>query len=83
MQFEVFTHRLLYEFGAEVRLTNAPYQEARATDEETAEKLKSISGSRVFARADGALLALFESSYWLDHVSSEHPDWKLDKVITR
>lgn len=83
MQFEVFTHRLLHEFGAEVRLTNSLYREARATDTETAAQLKSISGSRVFARADGALLALFESSYWLDHVSSEHPDWMLDKVISR
>jgi peptide chain release factor 3 len=80
MQFEVFAHRIQYEFGAEVLLSPSIYKVARVTDEATAEKLDSINGARVFARGDGTLMALFESSYWLDHVASQNPTWKLDQV---
>jgi peptide chain release factor 3 len=81
MQFEVFTHRLEHEFGAQVELSPSPYRVARRTDAPTAEHLRRTTGVRVMARSDETLLALFESPYWLQRVESDHPDWCLDHVI--
>src|SRR4051794_29138634 len=61
MQFEVFTHRLEHEFGAPVELSATPYTVARRTDRESAEELAGTTGVRVLRRADGTILALFES----------------------
>ncbi len=80
MQFEVFSHRLANEFGAEVELTPLPYQLARRTDEKTAMELSSWRSIRVLARSDGTLLALFESKYWLERLQNDHPEWELDSI---
>ncbi len=81
MQFEVFTHRLEHEFGAQVELSPSPYRVARRTDAPTAEHLRRTTGVRVMARSDDTLLALFESPYWLQRLESDHPDWCLDPVF--
>ena len=82
MQFEVFSHRLAHEFGAEVDLAPAPYKVARRTDRRTTEHLREVRGTRVLARADGTLLALFDSPYQLQRLEQEHPDWRLDPVVS-
>ena len=82
MQFEVFSHRLEHEFGAAVELTSTPYVLARRTDADTAEKLKSVNSVTVWNRSDGALLALFQSPHWLKRIESDHPDWRLDTIVT-
>ncbi len=82
MQFEVFTHRLANEFGAEAELVLSPYKAARCTDAASAEHLRRIDGVRVLARVDGTLLALFENVYRLQRLKGEHPDWKLDPIVT-
>jgi peptide chain release factor 3 len=82
MQFEVFTHRLAREFGAETELLPAPYKAARRTDRATAERLRSVDGVRVLARADGTLLALFDNPFRLQRLVHDHPDWCLDQVVT-
>jgi peptide chain release factor 3 len=81
MQFEVFAHRLAHEFGAEVDLSPTPYQVARRTDRETSDHLRQVRGTRVLARADGTLLALFESPYYLQRLEQDHPDWRLDPIV--
>jgi peptide chain release factor 3 len=81
MQFEVFAHRLAHEFGAEADLLPAGYKAARCTDQRTSEQLRLVRGSRVLARADGTLLALFESAYQLQRMEQDHPDWRLDPVL--
>ncbi|MDQ3305823.1 MAG: peptide chain release factor 3 [Actinomycetota bacterium] len=81
MQFEVFTHRLTNEFGAEVDLASTPYTLARRTDEDTALQLRRTTGVRVLARSDGTLLALFESAYWLQRLKADHPDWTLEMIL--
>jgi peptide chain release factor 3 len=81
MQFDVFAHRLQHEFGAAVETTATPYRVARRTDAFTAEQLRSITGARVMARADGTLLALFESPYWLERVQADHPGWTLERLV--
>jgi peptide chain release factor 3 len=43
--------------------------------------LAGVSGSRVMARADGTLLALFETPGWLARLETEHPEWTLEPLI--
>ncbi|MGH9136066.1 MAG: peptide chain release factor 3 [Acidimicrobiales bacterium] len=81
MQFEVATHRLEREFGAPAELSPTAYQVARVTDEASAPMLRSMSGVRVLERSDGALLALFESPYWLARVEADHPELRLDRLV--
>ncbi|MCU1492352.1 MAG: prfC [Acidimicrobiaceae bacterium] len=83
MQFEVASHRLEHEFGAEVELSPTPYRAVRRTDETTAAQLRSSPGTRILARRDGTLLALFESEYWLARLESDHPDWCLERSLVQ
>jgi peptide chain release factor 3 len=82
MQFEVFSHRLAAEFGADVELSPTRYKLARRTDEATAGELAAISGVRVMARDDDVLLALFETPGWADRLAIEHPEWTFDPIVT-
>jgi peptide chain release factor 3 len=81
MQFEVAVHRLENEFGAPVELSPTGYKVARRTDEASAPALRAMSGVRVLDRSDGALLALFESPYWLARVEAEQPELKLERLV--
>ena len=80
MQFEVALHRLAHEYGAEADLSPAPYTEARLADPPTAAALRAVTGTRVVRRRDGAVVALFESPYWLERLEREHPEWQLTSV---
>ena len=42
---------------------------------------RRMRGVTVVQRNDGALLALFESPYWLERVESEQPDLRLDRLV--
>ena len=79
MQFEVAVHRL--DIGAPVELSPTSYRVARRTDEDSAEKLRAMRGVRIVERADGSILALFESTYWVDRLEQEHPDLVLDRLV--
>ncbi len=81
MQFEVAVHRLEHEFGAPVEVSSTSYKVARLTDEESAQKLRAMSGVRVLGRSDGSLLALFESPYWLQRIEVEQPELRLDRLL--
>ena len=81
MQFEVASSRLADEFGSAAELSMTSYSIARRTDEETAPHLRGMTGVRVLERSDGAMLALFESTYWLQRVESEHPEWALEPLV--
>jgi len=81
MQFEVAVHRLENEFGAPVELSSTGYTVARRTDASSAAPLRAMSGVTVLARADGTLLALFESPYWLDRVQNEQPGLMLERMV--
>ena len=81
MQFEVVAHRLEHEFGAPIELSPTSYKVARRTDEATRPHLESVSGCRLMSKADGTLLALFETPGWLARLESEHPDWTLEPLI--
>ncbi|MCU1373206.1 MAG: prfC, partial [Actinomycetia bacterium] len=81
MQFEVFAHRLEHEFGAPVELSPTTYSVARRTDAASAVELSRTTGVRVLKRADGTILALFESPYWLDRLAGERPELTLERII--
>jgi peptide chain release factor 3 len=81
MQFEVFSHRLEHEFGAPVELLGTSYKVARRTDSASAAALTRSTGVEVLARADGTLLALFESPAWLARVEQDKPELTLERII--
>jgi peptide chain release factor 3 len=81
MQFEVAVHRLEQEFGAPVELSPTAYTVARRTDAASADRLRSMRGVAVYARADGELLALFESRYWLERLQGDEPDLVLEPLV--
>ncbi len=80
MQFDVAVHRLENEFGAPVELSPTGYTVARRTDADSAGPLRAMRGVDVLARADGTLLALFESRYWLDRLAAEQPELTLEAL---
>ena len=81
MQFEVVQYRLENEFGAPVELNTTSYSVARRTDEASRDRLRSMRGVDVYDRSDGALIALFESSYWLDRLIADEPELVLEKLV--
>jgi peptide chain release factor 3 len=81
MQFEVVAARLADEFGSPAELSMTKYSIARLTDPDTAPNLRGMTGVRVLERSDGALLALFESTYWLQRIVSDHPEWTLEPLV--
>jgi peptide chain release factor 3 len=81
LQFEVAVHRLENEFGAPVELSTTGYRVARRTDGDSAGPLRAMSGVTVLSRADGTMLALFESPYWLERVEAEQPGLRLERLV--
>jgi peptide chain release factor 3 len=81
MQYDVALYRLENEFGAPVELSATSYNVARRTDAASAEALRSMRGAQVLTRADGTLLALFESQYWVERLEQEHPELVLDRLV--
>ncbi|MCC6225367.1 MAG: peptide chain release factor 3 [Microthrixaceae bacterium] len=81
MQFDVAAWRLENEFGAPVELSPTAYRVARRTDEASRAQLRAMRGVDVLDRSDGALIAVFESSYWLDRLLVEEPDLTLEKLV--
>ncbi|MCU4186852.1 peptide chain release factor 3 [Acidiferrimicrobium sp. IK] len=82
MQFEVFAHRMAHEFNAPVEMGSYSQRTVRLTDGPTAEHLKGYTVVQVLERSDGALLAMFESPYFLARMESDHPDWVLTPILT-
>ncbi|MGI9623627.1 MAG: peptide chain release factor 3, partial [Acidimicrobiales bacterium] len=81
MQFEVFAHRLEFEFGAKVELAPTSWVVARRTDSETAERVRELRGTRVLGSLDGTLFALFDSTGRLGRTEADNPDWVLERVV--
>jgi peptide chain release factor 3 len=77
----VAVHRLTNEFGAPVELRPTSYRVARRTDVTSAETLRRQRGVRVLARSDGTLLALFESTMWLQRLEGDHPELVLERLV--
>ena len=63
------------------RAGESPDPLTRRTDDESAERLRSMSGVTVLARASGELFALFESPYWVERLEREHPELTLERLV--
>jgi len=81
MQFEVVAYRLEHEFGAPTELNPTAYRVCRRTDEASRARLQQMRGVDVLERSDGTLLALFESTYWLDRLVADEPELTLEKLV--
>ncbi|MGI8754800.1 MAG: peptide chain release factor 3 [Acidimicrobiales bacterium] len=81
MQFDVAVHRLENEFGAPVELSPTTYSVARRTDAASAPALRGMRGVDVLGRSDGTLIAVFESTYWLDRLVAEQPELVLETLV--
>ncbi len=81
MQFEVFAHRMEHELGAAVDLGPPQARTVRRTDAKTVPGLRDAGGVELLARRDGTILAVFPSPYWLERLSSDHPDWTLEAIL--
>ncbi|MFM7062967.1 MAG: peptide chain release factor 3, partial [Actinomycetes bacterium] len=57
------------------------YKVARRTDDDSRATLRGMQGVDVLERSDGTLLALFESTYWLDRLEAEQPELTLDRLV--
>ena len=81
MQFDVAVYRLENEFGAPVELSPTNYKVARRTDTESALAMRGMRGVRILHRADGTVMALFESQYWLERLEADNPDLVLERLV--
>lgn len=81
MQYDVALHRLENEFGAKVELSPTPYNIARKTDPESAERLAAMHDVEIVTRVDGTLLALFYNEHRLEATHRRHPDLLLESVV--
>ncbi|OLT39757.1 hypothetical protein BJF82_13470 [Kytococcus sp. CUA-901] len=73
MQFEVATHRLEHEFGAEAVLEPLGYGIARRTTPSAMPVVDGKHGAEVLRRTDGTLVALFTDRWRMGTVESELP----------
>lgn len=81
LQFEVAKQRMDDEYGAPVELTSTPFVAARITDRGGQEALRSVRGVEVVERADGTLLALFETVFRIGQIVEEFPDVCLERMM--
>ena len=50
-------------------------------EERIAEILRPMQGVDIYERSDGAILALFESIYWLQRLEQDQPDLVLEPLL--
>ncbi len=82
MQFEVATHRLHHEFGAEATLEHLGYSLARRTVRADTAILERSRDVEVLTRdGDGARLALFTDKWRLAAIRRDHPGLVLEPLV--
>jgi peptide chain release factor 3 len=82
MQFEVATHRMKGEMGAEITLDRLPYSLARRTTREWVTQLDGQSGVECLLRdTDGEWLALFADQWRLGRTQRDFTDAVLDPLV--
>jgi peptide chain release factor 3 len=82
LQFDVASWRLEEEFGAPVRLEPSPYTVARRIAAGDVGTITSMRMCDVYRRADGTPLALFRSRFQLERIERDHPELRLDPIVS-
>jgi peptide chain release factor 3 len=81
LQFEVVTERMRTEFGVEIALDSLDYTLARRTDSAGAETVRVARGPVLMYRSDASAMALFTSTFALEHFAREHPHVRLEHIL--
>jgi len=81
LQFEVARHRLENEFGAPVNLAPTTWNVARLTDAESVPLLRGLRGVEIAERADGTIMALFETAFRVRQIEADNPDITLTRMM--
>lgn len=81
MQFEVASHRLEHEFGAEIVLEPLSYALAQRVSAEAAPTVDRTHGAEVLERTDGVLVALFVNRWRLGSVAADLPEGSLMPML--
>ena len=82
LQFEVAAFRMEHEFRAPVRLEATSFNEARRTDESSAEQLRGMRDVSVYFRSSGTPMALFRDRWQLERIKRDNPDLVLEQIVT-
>ncbi|MFG3342367.1 peptide chain release factor 3 [Glycomyces sp. NPDC048151] len=82
LQFEVTTARLQAEFDVPATIDHLPYQLARLTDAEGAQRLRTAPGVEVFTRPrDGAFLVALPNKYRIQTIVNDYPGLVLEPLL--
>ncbi len=82
LQFEVAEFRMEHEFRSPVRLEATSFNEARRTDDESADTLRRMRDVSIYHRSSGTPMALFRDRWQLERIQRDHPELTLDRIVT-
>ena len=68
------------EFKAPVEIIASKYKLLRRSNEASVKILGNTSGVKIVKDKNGTFLVLFESQYWLSHVTKEYPELLLEPL---
>jgi peptide chain release factor 3 len=82
LQFEVTVARLQAEFDVPATIDHLPFQLARLTDAEGAQRLRTAPGVEVFTRPrDGAFLVALPNKYRIQTIVNDYPGLVLEPLL--
>jgi len=82
LQFEVTVARLQAEFDVPATIDHLPFQLARLTDAEGAQRLRTAPGVEVFTRPrDGAHLVALPNKYRIQTIVNDYPGLVLEPLL--
>ena len=82
LQFDVAAFRMEHEFRSPVRLEGTAFSEARRTDEDSAEQLRTMRDVTIYYRSSGTPMALFRDKWQLQRIERDNPELVLDRIVT-
>jgi peptide chain release factor 3 len=81
LQYEVFEHRMLGEFGVQIGMSSLPLSVSVAWDERNEGEPPRASGMRVLTSTHDVRQLAFGSQWALDTYRSDHPELLLHDVL--
>ena len=82
LQFEVAAFRMEHEFRSPIRLEATAFSEARRTDDDSAERLRTMRDVSIYHRSSGTPMALFRDRWQLERIQRDNPELVLEQIVT-
>jgi peptide chain release factor 3 len=82
LQFDVLAWRLAHEFGAPIHLESTPFELARRVHPDDTTIITSSRLAELYERSDGTPLALFRNRFQLERLQRDHPEVRLDEIVS-